>query len=258
MEETHLPQNDLGFDINRQPDDTTCGPTCLHAVYRYYGDTVSLQDVIAETHQLPDGGTLSVWLACHALQRGYQTTIYPFGLQIFDPTWADLSPEILAQKLLRQLEFKKEKPGFRMVTEAYLEYLRLGGVLKFEEMTAGLIRRHLKKSMPILTGLSATHLYGSAREVYEDGRSVFDDLRGESVGHFVVLAGYNRDNRTVLVADPLEPNPVAHGRYYAVNIYRLIGAILLGILTYDGNLLVIRKRKRQGQFDSTSRKVGRF
>ena len=112
-------------------------------------------------------------------------------------------------------------------------------------MTAALIRRHLKKSIPILTGLSATHLYGSAREVYEDGRSVFDDLRGESAGHFVVLAGYNRENRTVLVADPFEPNPVAPSRYYAVNIYRLIGAILLGILTYDGNLLVIRKRKRQ-------------
>ena len=23
-----------------QPDETTCGPTCLHAVYRYWGETV--------------------------------------------------------------------------------------------------------------------------------------------------------------------------------------------------------------------------
>jgi hypothetical protein len=241
-----LTRNELGFDINRQPDDTTCGPTCLHAVYRYYDDTVSLQEVITETRQLPDGGTLSVWLACHALKRGYKTTIYPFGLQIFDPTWAALPRESIAQKLSLQLKFKEKKPGFRVVTEAYLEYLRLGGNLKFEDMTAALIRRHLKKSIPILTGLSATYLYGSAREIYEDGRSVFDDLRGESAGHFVVLAGYSRENRTVLVADPFVPNPVAPSRYYAVNIYRLIGAILFGILTYDGNLLVIRKSKRQG------------
>jgi hypothetical protein len=30
-----------------QPDETTCGPTCLHAVYRYWGDTESLDTIIA-------------------------------------------------------------------------------------------------------------------------------------------------------------------------------------------------------------------
>ncbi len=245
-----MTSTDLDFDINQQPDDTTCGPTCLHAVYRYYDDTISLPEVISETRQLADGGTLSVWLACHALQRGYQTTIYPFGLQVFDPTWADLPREVIAQKLTRQLDFKEKKPGFRVVTQAYLEYLRLGGNLKFEVMTAALIRRYLKKSIPILTGLSSTYLYGSAREVYEGGQSVFDDVRGESAGHFVVLAGYDRENRSVLVADPFVPNPVAPSRYYAVNIYRLICAIMLGILTYDGNLLVIRKSRRKKRFMS--------
>lgn len=28
----------LSFDIRRQPDATTCGPTCLHALYRHYGN----------------------------------------------------------------------------------------------------------------------------------------------------------------------------------------------------------------------------
>ena len=30
----------LGFDIQAQPDEVTCGPTCLHALYNYYGDDV--------------------------------------------------------------------------------------------------------------------------------------------------------------------------------------------------------------------------
>jgi hypothetical protein len=34
-------------------------------------------------------------------------------------------------------------------------------------------------------------------------------------------------------------------RYYAVRVQRLIGAILLGIMTYDANLLVIEPRVRQ-------------
>ena len=30
------------LEIQAQPDDLTCGPTCLHAVYRYFGDDVSI------------------------------------------------------------------------------------------------------------------------------------------------------------------------------------------------------------------------
>lgn len=42
-----------------QPDDTTCGPTCLQAVYNYYGDNVSVEEVIAGVRVLPEGGTLA-------------------------------------------------------------------------------------------------------------------------------------------------------------------------------------------------------
>ena len=30
----------LHLDILPQPDDSTCGPTYLHAVYRYWGDVL--------------------------------------------------------------------------------------------------------------------------------------------------------------------------------------------------------------------------
>lgn len=236
----------LDFDIHRQPDNSTCGPTCLHAVYRYYNDAISLPAVIAEVPSIEEGGTLEVYLACHALRRGYKTTIFPYNLQVFDPTWSAIPPKDIAAKLRRQLSFKKDIPGFELVTNAYLEYLELGGQLKFEVMTASLIRRYLKKSIPILTGLSATYLYDDARE-YDTGSGYkFDDVRGESTGHFVVLTGYNKEDRRVAVADPLKKNPIASSRYYFVNIYRLICAIMLGILSYDGNLLIIQPKKKRG------------
>jgi hypothetical protein len=34
-----------------QPDETTCGPTCLHAVYRYWGDTEPLDTIIARMYR---------------------------------------------------------------------------------------------------------------------------------------------------------------------------------------------------------------
>jgi hypothetical protein len=69
-----------------------------------------------------------------------------------------------------------------------------------------------------------------------------DDVRGEPVGHFVVLTRYEKETREVFVADPYAGNPLAASRYYPVGIHRLIGAILLGITTYDANLLVIEPK----------------
>ena len=47
----------------------------------------------------------------------------------------------------------------------------------------------------------------------------------------------------ILIADPYIKNPVAAKQFYQVNIDRVICAILLGVLTYDANLLVIHPRR---------------
>jgi len=44
---------DLPVRIERQPDYTTCGPTALHATYRYYNDPIDLDTVIRENLNLP-------------------------------------------------------------------------------------------------------------------------------------------------------------------------------------------------------------
>ena len=107
-------------------------------------------------------------------------------------------------------------------------------------MTRNIIRRYLNRAIPILTGLSATYLYRSAREFGPEGKP--DDIHGEPAGHFVVLSGYDREAMNVAVADPL-PNPVSNQQHYWVSIDRVICSILLGILTYDANLLVIQPRR---------------
>lgn len=219
-----------------QPDDFTCGPTCLHAVYQFYGDHVDLEEVVAETPRLENGGTLAVWLACQALRRGYSAKLYSYNLQIIDPTWFLIPGVNLSAKLREQVQYKKGG-SMRTSTEAFLEYLELGGELRFEDLTTRLIRKYLRKQVPILTGLSSTYLYQSMREYGPNDE--YDDVRGEPSGHFVVLCGYDKERRTVLVADPLHPNPVSDTQSYEVDIERLLCAILLGVLTYDANLLIL-------------------
>lgn len=232
------PPTPIGLEVLPQPDDTTCGPTCLHAVYRFWGDAPSLHQVISEIPPLPGGGTLAVSLACHALRRGYHAEIYTYNVQIFDPTWFSGNTD-LAERLEGQRRAKRSKK-LALATDAYLEYLRLGGVVRFEELTASLLHRFLDRDVPILTGLSATYLYRCARELDD----AYDDVRGHPTGHFVVLSGYDLDASEVVVADPLQDNPGFGSHYYRVGIDRLIASILLGIVTYDANLLILTPRER--------------
>jgi hypothetical protein len=226
----------LALTIEAQPDTTTCGPTCLHAVYRYFGDTIDLETVIEEIQRLDDGGTLDVFLANHALARGYRATIHSWNLEVFDPTWFDTPGMDLAAKLEAQ-EKSKRRAKLSIATAGYLEFLAAGGQVRFDDLNRALLRRLLARGLPVLTGLSATYLYRSMREWGPNDED--DDIRGEPVGHFVVLSGYERASRMIMVADPMHPNPRG-GQIYAVHIDRVIAAILLGALTYDANLLVIR------------------
>lgn len=227
----------LHLEILPQPDEATCGPTCLHAVYQYFGDSISLGQVVHEAPRLRSGGTLAVFLACHALRRGYRARIYTYNLSVFDPTWfTPKRPIDLRERLVAQRAAKKASK-LHEATRGYLDFLDLGGELRFEDLTPGLVRRYLNRSIPILTGLSSTYLYRSAREY--GPRDDEDDVRGEPAGHFVVLCGYGRETRQVLVADPLHPNPVSPSQVYPVGIDRVLCSILLGILTYDANLLVL-------------------
>jgi hypothetical protein len=233
-------ETQLQLDILPQPDATTCGPTCLQAVYRFFGDHISLEQVVSEVPTLESGGTLAVFLACHALRRGYRARIYTYNLQVFDPTWFDeLDRTEMRQRLAQQLQYKRD--GRQDVAiSAFLNFLDLGGEVRCQDLNRNIIRRYLNRAIPILTGLSATYLYRSARELGTDGRP--DDIRGEPAGHFVVLSGYDREAMNVSVADPL-PNPVSNRQHYSVSIDRVICSILLGILTYDANLLVIQPRR---------------
>ena len=224
------------FKILSQPTDESCGPTCLKAVYDYFDDTVNLSILIEEIRQVKGGGTLAVMLGNHALKKGYMAEIYSNNLQVFDPTWFQKGVDVTL-KLKEQAEFKKSSK-LRVATRQYVKFLTKGGKIHFREFNSGLLKKILQQGIPILTGLSATYLYQCAREIPEN--NTYHDTKGVPVGHFVVICGYNPETKMVKVADPLTPNPLqADSRIYEVGIRRLINSILLGIVTYDANLLIV-------------------
>ena len=233
----------LDFDMQTQPDDVTCGPTCLQALYNYYGDDIPLKEVIQEVKQLKLGGTLAVMLGNHALKRGYKARIYTYNLTVFDPTWFKHSSKKMIRFLREQMEFKNKRRKLKVASQAYIKFLQAGGEVRNVELDETLIKNYLKESIPIVTGLSATYLYGSAREIPQF--DIYDSIKGEPAGHFVVITGFDEEKKCVQITDPNEPNPLGQGKVYSVSFARLINSIMLGIVTYDANLLIIQPKEKK-------------
>lgn len=229
------------LDVPQQPDDVTCGPTCLQALYAFHGTPLPLDDVIASVRSLDHGGTLGVLLGIDALERGYGATLYSYNLEVLDPTWFTGDGRDLRSELRRQLEVREGK-RLRAAIQAYLDFLDEGGEIRHAELTPGLLASIVREGSPPITGLSATYLYGCEREVFDGKQSRYDDVRGEPVGHFVVVSGVDPVSGDFRISDPSQDNPLHGSGTYWVSPYRLIGAIFLGVTTYDGNLLVIRPR----------------
>jgi hypothetical protein len=143
----------------------------------------------------------------------------------------------LVDKLKRQIQVKEGRK-LQLACRAYAKFISAGGEIRMHDLNKALLRHFLAQELPILTGLSSTYLYLAARERQRDMKP--DDLRGTPTGHFVVLCGEKPPpKKLVRVADPYLPNPFAKDHYYDVSFDRLICAILLGVLTYDANLLII-------------------
>lgn len=237
----------IDLKIQSQPDDETCGPTSLHAIYQYYGLDISLEEIIQRVERSLSGGTLTPMLGTHALKQGFKTTIYIYNLTIFDPTWfhqGQADNLFLIDKLEQQMQFKKD-PYITKETLAYFQYLKLNGNIRLHSLNLSLLKKYLDKDIPIITALSATYLYRSARELFTpEGKSVYDDIRGTPCGHFVVLCGYDHEKHHIIIADPHPANPLFNNNYYKVSINRLINSIMLGVLTYDASLLIIEPKER--------------
>jgi hypothetical protein len=226
--------------IKAQPTESSCGSTCLQAVYTYYHDPVEIEDIMAGITELKTGGVLGANLGVHALERGYHAIIYTHNLRVFDPTWFRLSREQLLSKLEQQMAAGKNEK-VTLASELYHEFISKGGEVRLETLSPLFLRDLLARHGPLITGLSATYLYRSKREY--GPACDYDDVRGEPQGHFVVISGISQNGQTALIADPHEHNPVAEGQNYSVSTIELINSILIGVITYDANIILIQPKE---------------
>lgn len=236
--------------IKTQPNDETCGPTSLHAVYNYFGYDFPLMSLIDEVASIPSGGTITPNLGIHALENDFSALIYVYNINIFDPTWffpKPLSMQQLKDRLHQQTQYKQDRRLLE-ATQKYIDFIDRGGEIVYHDLTKDVFKLYFSKKLPIITALSATYLYQTAREIdVGNGKAAYHDLKGSPTGHFVVLCDYDDKNRRIIVADPHRENPISNDNYYKVSSRRLINAIMLGVLTFDANLLIIQPNRQANE-----------
>lgn len=234
-------QKSLKVNIHRQPTEDSCGPTCLHAIYEFHDIHIDLSSLVKNTPRLSRGGMLGVHLGLEALKDGFDVSIYSYNLKLFDPSWKTLSSSQISDKLQKQAE-AKEKDRLKAATKAYRKFLALGGLIQWEELSSSLIEKLIDANTPLIAGLSATYLYQAQREYFDHdkGKDIDDDILGYSCGHFVIISGYTKGE--FVIHDPYIPNPFTSTNTYTINKDRVINAILLGILTYDANLIIVKPK----------------
>jgi hypothetical protein len=216
-----------------QPDDTTCGPSCLAQVAGFFGQQHTVPALAAGLSRLHHGGTLGVFLALRAMELGFEAAVYPLGVRVFDPTWWQLDAPALVDRLHRRRDTLTE-PLDREVIDAWVRFLRAGGHLRFAELTPALLRGAIDRGHPLICGLNVTWLYRESRE-QDDGTP--DDVGGEQVGHFVTIAGYSGGGRRFDIRDPHWEAPYGVDGHYRVGAWQLIHAILIGDRTRDAVLV---------------------
>lgn len=229
---------ELIHPIETQPDCITCGPCALHSIYHHYQDSIGLDEVIQQVRYMPMGGTLSVFLGCHALNRGYSATLHSFNLDVIDPTWFRGKQINLLQKLKQQVMSHDDSKVIE-ATQAYIEFLELGGKINFQTVSFEQIQNYIKNRTPILSGINATYFYQTMRDyTNKDNRVVYDEWEGRPSGHFIVIYDYDQ-NQQLAVADPFSPHPLSRQHHYSVSYTHWLHAMLLGVLTYDAEFLII-------------------
>lgn len=125
----------IDFKINSQPNDESCGPTCLHAIYQHYGLDISYEEVASQVESFLSGGTIAPMLGKHALQLGFKVTLYVNNLHLYDPTWfnsdGSSNTDVLREMLMQQMRYKRNQYLARG-THAILDFLTLGALSIFD------------------------------------------------------------------------------------------------------------------------------
>jgi hypothetical protein len=199
----------------------TCGPSCLLNIYQHFGRKTSLATILKELGVKNDESTHLPQLARHLNRNRLKTVILSSCAHNISPNWATKNKKEVIE-LLKKWVTHNSKDKWLADALHLLFYLQEGGEVKLVDLTTKVIDGHLAKSDVVLSCLEESWLWGK-RKI--SGTAKFDNIRGHTEGHFVVV--YDRRGSDYLVSDPFPTGLKGKEGLYAVDKEKLLVSTLI-------------------------------
>jgi len=194
-----------------QPTNTTCGYAALAMLLSFYGQEVSVDDLLASVQQPTDKngdptGSITTELISWCLKQGFRSKLYSFDCELLDLSWQKLNQSEMRSKIELHATTRDVLGLGNEYAQRYLlgyaNMMKAGGELTIApHVTTKLINELLEQApvyanvcSDVMDNLGRTKTVG-LREFKED------DINGRLHTHSIVVYGTN-DAGDYLVADP--------------------------------------------------------
>ncbi|MBD3362355.1 hypothetical protein GF362_01395 [Candidatus Dojkabacteria bacterium] len=225
-------------NIKQKADSSACGPSCLQAIYKYYGKDLKLKMILEDLHIDKDTSTYVSQLARHLNTNHLSTTLISSNPFVVSPDWKAKPKKVVIKELKEWIlhHFNKGKVENIWIKEALylLFYLQEGGNLKISNITTDLIDKYLEDQNLILCCLAENWIWGKRKisKVVE-----YDNIKGHVNGHFVIV--YDKNKGDYQISDPYPTSIENKEGLYAINKEELLTATL----TWSHEILIVNNIK---------------
>jgi len=209
----------------------TCGPVSLLNIYTHLHIPLTLEAILKELNITDLDSTYLSQLARNCNSHGLNTIILSSNPHTVSPAWKNKSKEEMII-LLKEWVTHNNKDGWLKACLFLLFYLQEGGSIKIIDLSTQVIDEYLDQGHTLLCCLEESWLW-EKRKI--EGKSEYDDIKGHTRGHFVVV--YGKQGEDYLISDPYPTKIEGKEGLYKVSKQKL----LVSILVWNSEVLVVKK-----------------
>ena len=199
----------------------TCGPVCLLNIYDHFGKSVPLSQILQELHVEDSESTYTPQLAKNCIVHGLETVMLTSNSFSVAPNWKGKTKEEIIV-LLKTWVTQNAGDAWLKETLFLLFYLEAGGNLDIVDLSTAIVDDYLDKGYILLAALEESWLWEKRKL---EGKAEYDDIKGHTRGHFVVV--YGKEGDEYLVSDPYSTTIPNREGLYKISKQKLFIATLI-------------------------------
>ena len=234
----------IEYDIVAIKQNTSeCMQTAGTQLISYFDPNITVQEVLDQVPIYIDEkgekiGTSPGHLASFFASRGYKTTAHIFDVELFDISWSGITENEVIDNLVKRQEYIPTNSWLskyhHILAAGWQLYVKEGGKFSFPALSSKLLHDLLLQG-PVMILVNSTYLNRQSKQLYlaETDKFSSDSLRGRSLTHAVIAAGYKDEK--FLIVDPDPPEGVDQHRWIESDH---ILASIMAAQTESDNLIV--------------------